>query len=199
MPGFSIPTLSGCDDAGWGTPEKPYTGPHIITETARSYRYLVTIMNPLGNLRDGLLQLCNRCTRPSTSFEDIVIHHGPNQIHRPGKLVFEPVEFTFYESVSSDPRVNTMAQKLYKWWSKDMYDISTSKLSPPKADIDPGIYTDITIEMLDGEGATIWKYVLYEAFPLQVTATPLSYKDNNINEITVKVRYNTYRELIGGD
>ena len=86
MPGFQISTDAGNTE-----------GPRHIIETARNHRFKLEVLEPFGSTSTGILLYLEKCTRPTPEFDQIVIHNGQDEIYRPGKSRWLPVEFTFYE------------------------------------------------------------------------------------------------------
>ena len=178
MPGFQISTDAGNTE-----------GPRHIIETARNHRFKLEVLEPFGSTSTGILLYLEKCTRPTPEFDQIVIHNGQDEIYRPGKSRWLPVEFTFYEVLNSGGNKNDAADKIYQWWGQTMLDIQQSSLNPAA-----NFYKRAELAMLDGEGNAIWKYYLYDCWPLKVTPSDLSYADTELGRISVTLHYNKAEE-----
>lgn len=170
MPGFNIKTSSDCiadNDCGDG-----YTGPKVNVETARKHRYQLRILRPV---KDVLLYAF-KCQRPVCEADRIVMHHGQDEIYKPGKTRWLPIEVTFYEIVKD---VNTTAQMLNRWWGKNMLSVNSSTL------FQDSYYKErCELELTDGCGKPVWAYYLYQVWPSKVSPSELSYTDTDLSEIS---------------
>lgn len=210
--GFNIPydKIEFCDpEAGSGRGALPAVdreGPSNLDEFGRNHRFEIEFMAPLSSQfvqGQGLLLNVEKCTRPTVEFDEIKIHNGQDEIYRPGKHHWSPIEFTFYERIapSEDGGLvagpggpNQMAQAIYNWWAGasqfTMLDYRTSSLTAPGRH-----QVDVSIAMIDGLGRKNWTYLLRECWPLKVYATDLNYSDTDLSKITVVLRYNRAEEL----
>lgn len=198
MPGFNIPyTIPGC-------PSIPsFRGrPSHVVETARKHRYVLEVLEPFGSRDDGILVFLEKCTRPSPEFDKILIHSAQSEIPRPGKTHWKEVEFTFYEKCDgpvdeSDstygPLVNTSARLIYEWWAASMMDVESGLHRSPSEYL-----KNCSLAMLDGNGDTIWQYDMYDAWPMKVSPSDLSYSDTDIATVSVLLAYSRAREHKGG-
>ena len=173
MPGFNIAATSA------GQP------PNTV-ETARSHRYVFSTLDPLKDI----LIYAHKASRPSFEADVIKIHSGQDRIYRPGQHFWKPLEITFYEVVighygSSAPNVpfSNAADDIYEWWQGTMIDTLGSRQYKPT-----DYRKECQLEMLDGDGATIWKYSLYGCWPSKVLPSDLSYKDTDLAEITMTLQ-----------
>src|SRR5262245_8947291 len=98
MPGFNIPYTS-CPPGADATSTiiaSGYNGQSNTVETARSYRYLLDVLTPLSEQGSGgLLLFLKSASRPEPEIDEITIHNGQDEIYRPGKNRWSPVELTF--------------------------------------------------------------------------------------------------------
>ena len=192
MPGFNIPMEASSCGAGSSS------GPSHTTETARKHRYELEVLEPLGQGSQGqggdsLLLFLKKCTRPSIEIDEIVIHSGQDELFRPGKQHWKPIEFTFYEKLkgSKNGSLNDeCAEKIWKWWANAMIDVKTSLHKPPSQYL-----KDTQLTMLDGDGSSVWKYYIYDCWPSKISPSDLSYTDTDIAEISVTLRYSKAWEV----
>lgn len=189
MPGFNIPDVREPCDPG-SAPGSAFNGPTYAVETARRHRYVIDILEALEATEsdDSIRLYLSKCTRPSPEFDNMIVHSGTDQINRPGKIKWNPVEFTFYEVVESD--TDSITEFLYKWWSTFIYNLNSSS----HYDINR-MYKDAQLSMLNGVGDPIWTYNLIQCYPSKVTPSELSYADSEIAETTVTLQVNKVTEI----
>jgi hypothetical protein len=192
MPGFYIPITDSCNEP------VPEGGPAHNVETARKNRYLLEVLEPFGTKTTGILIYLAKCTRPGVEMDQVAFHSAQDEIFRPGKNHWKPVELTFYEKLdgSVDDQgvgalTNQPAKLIYEWWGKTMINLETGLHNEPAAYL-----KNCQLNMLDGFGASIWEYHLYDCWPAAVSPSELSYSDGNIAEITVTLRYSKLREKV---
>jgi hypothetical protein len=195
MPGFNIP-LRDCVDPNAFQEQAAFQGPAYTVETARKHRYRLEILEPLGPISqggggDGILLFLEKCTRPTPEVDEITIHNGQDEIYRPGKQRWNPIEFTFYEKLRGDPGdfTNEAAEKIYKWWGEAMIDLQRSIHNPIAT-----YYKRAQLQLLDGVGDPVWTYFIYDCWPQKVTPIDLAYSDTDIATITVTLRFNKCEE-----
>ena len=200
MPGFALDSVFGlCHDQGIVHQNLRFAKPLNTVETARKHRYVLDILDPFGNQQQGILLYLEKCTRPTPEFETITIHNGQDEIYRPGKVKWSPVEFTFYEKTRGSAvdafgndfgfLLDQTAEVIYHWWAETTAVISQSRHLPPF-----NYYKNAALTMLDGEGRPIWTYFLYDCWLEKVAPSDLSYTDTDIATITVIMRFNKAQE-----
>jgi len=199
MPGFDITiNQSSCDDArllGWRVNELPpgYYGPTHKVEIGRKHRYKFETLSPLGDGADGILFYGHKCGRPTIEVDVIKIHHGQDEIYRPGKQRWIPFDITFYEVYKGDAenmyQTNTTASMMYNWWASTMIDITISLHNDVR-----DYYKDAILQLLDGSGSKTYEYFLYDCWPSKISPSDLSYSESALTEITVTLCYNKAKE-----
>ncbi len=185
MPGFNIPSgVSNCGPVPMGD------GPRNVIETARAHRYMLQVLEPLGDTYRGLLLFLAKCTRPGVEVDQVAIHSGQDEIHRPGKHHWKEIEFTFYEVLNEGGYVDeggltdNCAKRIWDWWAVSMIDVANSRHRRPE-----DYLKRAQLDMLDGQGSTVWRYFLYDCWPCKVTPSDLAYRDTDIAQISVSMRY----------
>ena len=187
MPGFNIPISDKCGSFG------VITGPSNTTETARKHRYVLETLEPFGTKDNGLLLFAYKCTRPSIELDEVAIHNAQDEIFRPGKQHWKPIEFSFYEKLKgASVQSDHAAELVYQWWAKTMINVETSLHNEPSSYL-----KNAQLDMLDGDGNAVWTYSIYDAWPVKVTPSDLSYTDTDIADISVTLRYAKAREKQG--
>ncbi len=191
MPGFFIPDSDkACLDDNAFKTQSAYAGPDPNMEYARRNRWLIEIFEPFGTVQKGILVYARKCARPSPEIDVITVHHGQDEIYRPGKNRWGPIDFTFYEKADGNSLVNESAERIYKWWAETMIILQQSRHGELANYLKSG-----SIKMLDGVGRGIWEYRLYECWPIKVTPSELDYGDSQIAEISVTLRFNKAKEI----
>jgi len=198
MPGFNIPlrpeVASGI--ARFGGPVGNPAGPSNVLETARNYRFTLSNLRPVEFTDVFMLFNVKSIQRPQVQFDEITIHSGQDEIYRPGKTKWQPIEIVFYEVMSTTK--NKLAMSMYDWWSNRLINIADStqrRAGLMTQNPATGFYFNAQVDMLDGLGSIIWSYILYECWPTSVNPSGLDYSSTDIAETTVTLRYNRASEL----
>lgn len=192
MPGFNIKSkdwmTKTCDDGPNIPGSVDYGGPSIYIETARVHRYLFEVFTPFGTKADGILLYLTKCTRPTIEIDEIVIHNGQDEIYRPGKNRWQPLELTFYEVLRDNkdapPDRSMTAEMMFKLWADKAIKLSRSSGFDPQS-----FCSDAQLDMLNGIGTPIWTYKIYRTWPIKISPSDLSYSSSNISEITATMRF----------
>lgn len=189
MPGFNIDVQDCNDSNNKGTLR--HIGPQHTVETGRNHRYMLEVLEPLGNRDDGLLLFARKITRPNPEIDEITIHAGQDEIYRPGKNRWKPVEISFYERFkgTTSPLEDIAAKLIYDWWANAMITLSGSV----QGNLDTYLKS-AQIDMFDGFGESAWSYHLYDSWPMAITPSDLDYTDTDISLIEVKLRYSKCEE-----
>jgi hypothetical protein len=177
MPGFNIAAAGGGGEDGGGVS-------HTV-EIARKHRFKLDILEPLSS--GSTLLFLEKCTRPSPEFEEVTIHNGQDEIYRPGKNKWMPIEFTFYEKLNGN--VNQPVELINKWYA-DL----TAILKESRHTEAQNYYKNAELQMLDGEGDPIWTYFIYDCWPQKVSPSDLAYSDSDLATVSVILRFNKAQE-----
>jgi len=214
VPGFNIPITNRCNEAVGARYDEatekyykannrfrgggPIPGPAYTVETARKYRYRLEVLEPFGAYSgsgNGILLFLEKCTRPTPEIDEITIHNGQDEIYRPGKQRWAPVEFTFYEvlrggdSLGIGEQVSEASERMYAWWGQVMIALTDSRHGSP---ID--YYKRAQLQMLDGVGSPVWTYYLHDCWPQKIAPIELAYSDTEIATTSVTLRFNKAEE-----
>lgn len=194
MPGFNIKVPGAfCPGDNAFTLGSNYDGPDNLIDTGRQHRYVLEVFEPLGGrgAEDSLLVYLNKCTRPTPEIDTITIHNGQDEIYRPGKNRWNPIEFTFYEVLKDGryvPDLNLTASKMFEFWAFKTLSLDSSSIGAPT----PGpnaYYTDVQLDLVNGVGLYVWSYSLFRCWPTKVTPRDLDYSSSDISEISVTLRF----------
>jgi len=186
MPGFNIQISGDCHDENAWQVNSAFQGPAYNIETARSHRYALEILQPLSNSNGNLLLFLAKCSRPSAEIDEIKVHNGQDEIFRPGKQHWRPIEFTFYEVLKNtgDTSEDMAAKLIHEWWSENCVDIRNSRILPPDQ-----FTSDAQLDMLDGAGNSVWTYDIYRSWPSKISPSDLDYSSSEIARISVTLKY----------
>lgn len=182
MPGFKIafPKNTGCPDPG----ELP-EAPSATIETSRVYRFAFSVLSPLKSI----LLICHKSDRPSPEVDQMVWHHGQDEINWPGKNRWSPIEVTFYQGHLS-PNSDSVCAALYKWYGETMINLRESRLNTKFKET-------CTLDLLDGKRKSVHQYLMYGCWPSKITPDSLNYAETAIAESTVRVVYDKCEEKAG--
>lgn len=198
MPGFNIKFSQRCDESEKipNASTNPY-GANNLIETVRTYRYVLEVFEPFGTKDDGILLYLNKCSRPSVEIDEIVIHNGQDQIFRPGKNRWNPIELTFYDILNTPQGPygdlafdeSQTASMMFELWASKTINLINSGINNPS-----DFCSDMQLDLLDGVGRPVWIYNIYRAWPTKITSSDLSYANNSISEISATMRFDKAEE-----
>lgn len=196
MPGFNIKFSGSCNDGPSIPGAIDYIGPDIYVETARVHRYALEVFTPFGTKDSGILLYLSKCTRPTPEIDEIVIHNGQDEIYRPGKNRWQPMEFTFYEvlkesDINSPPDRSETAEMMFQLWANKAIKLARSSGFGPN-----DFCSDAQLDMLNGVGSSIWTYHIYRAWPIKVSPKDLNYSNSDLSEISVTMRFDKAEEKL---
>lgn len=198
MPGFNIPSIvAGChDEFAVEAGTRFESSPSSSVETLRSHRFRFEIFASVNRGSSIWLAYPKQCTRPNPEIDEITIHNGPDQIYRPGKVKWSPVQVTFYEIAETGDGLTPSA--LFTLWAQNTIDLETSSIGSLRpADLDsPTLNFNALIEMLDGAGNPLWQYWLYNCWPTKISPANISYDESNILTTDVTLRFDKAFENI---
>jgi phage tail-like protein len=187
MPGFQI-NVNACAGAANGVADTEGR-PSTSTETARKYRFTLESLGDLltGSERGQLRHFAYNITTPKPEFDDVVIHSGQGEIHRPGKNRWAPVDISFYAALVGQSV--TIPKMIYDWWSGGVLNNWALQRRPQD------YYKNATIALLDGDGKPVWTYQLLECWPQKVTPSDLDFTNTDIADITLTLAFNRCKEV----
>jgi hypothetical protein len=213
MPGFNIPldiagtglSATRCAD---GTQEPVAIAsqsqyPSNVVEAARAHRWkleviIPTLANTIKNRTTSdatkFTSYIKTCQRPSFEVDLITIHNQAEEIYRPGKYRWNPIDITFYEVVGSRSSLtNKTASELHDWWK------SSTALNHSQASVSSINSARLVIYELTGSGEVIRTYTLYGCKLIKNSPSDLDHTTSEINTTTVSVRYDYAIETEPGD
>ncbi len=209
MPGFKIPISfdPACanDSINIGFRNDLSSNPLHTIEVARAHRWIFRTLTPLSDSSSGdpsnvnILIYAYKCGRPTIEIDEIKVFRGQQEIYRPGKHRWMPIELAFYDVYEGGDSQNPesvlnagVASKVYRWWSEVTLNTTTNNLNNAS-----DIYKTGALSMQDGYGKSVWHYKLFDVWPIKVSPSDLDYSSTNLAEISVTMRYNKAEEVEG--
>lgn len=179
MPGFNIPLgpASGCSETDVESGDGAQA--NLPRDIGRAHRYEIQIYGSGKTDFTNIRFYAHKVTRPNLEIDKIVIHHGQDEIYRPGKQRWQPIDISFYETLTEN--YDDVAKKLTEW-RREVIDFKKSVIKPITE-----LYKTIRIDILDSVGKSVWYYELLNAWPMAIQPSNLAYADSGLSEITVKV------------
>jgi hypothetical protein len=162
MPGFAIGDQSGTGQT-----------PEATVEMRRLHRWRFTAVN---GLIDRILIYAFKADRPKPTIDPITIHRQQEEIYFPGKIKWDPVNISFYESENQPDTAIQLAK-----WIKAVLDWKNGLGQDRRSDAE--------LEMLSGQDSPTYKITMKRAWPSSITPDELDYSSSEISKITVQMRY----------
>ena len=152
--------------------------PGATVETARQHRWKFATLDALKEI----LIYAHKAGRPKVEFDRAHLHHIQDVLLFPGKQKWLPIDISFYHVITN----TDAAYQIYKWWSTKVIDINRSRINLSKQ--------TCTLEMLNGEGTSIYRYTMYGCWPSKVTPDELDYTSSKISEVTFTLEMDKSKE-----
>jgi len=150
-------------------------------EPKKSYKYSVT----MGNIAEPFL--IKSAKLPSTTVSTIEADYTQYKFYYPGKVTWEPVEFTIYDVLGP----NSVATKLQAVLASAGFEFPAD--SGMKATLSKssavGAIGDILINQLNSEGISKGTWKLINPFITNVDFGAHGYSDEALMEVTLTVQY----------
>ena len=159
---------------------------------ARPNQFRVTLNFPTIAESDNTYSiLVSRAANPASTVNPAIIQYRGREIKLAGERIFDPWTVTIINDT------NQSLRRPFEQWldSMNQKDDNRGNLNP----VD--YFQDIEIEHLDRNDAVLpgGKYILYDAFPINMSEIALQYAQNDIiEEFTVTFQYQRY-ENVGVD
>lgn len=154
------------------------TGPSPVVETARSHRWRVEVTAPIPGINDVTLYAYS-VTRPVPEIDQVKMHHRQNEINLPGKYRYNTCSIKFYEKIDPETKKAPTAEIIHKWWAAHTTNYMLHSVN---------IWSfrrTVRIFLEDGQGNTVHKYKLINAWPSKVEGSELDYSSSEIATIMV--------------
>lgn len=198
MPGFNIRINNGggglgCDDANTRDPYYLHGNYVNTTETARSQRFHFEIDVRENQIRSQMSGLyVKKISRPTLEIDRVTIHHGPDEIFRPGKVHYNPIDVTFYEHINVDEEGIVRNDSSAIVINKLIKEYVLTKNGRHYFD---SRFYNANIKMLLGSGKPAWNYRLFRVWPTKISSSDLDYGSSEICESTMTLSYDHYTVL----
>jgi hypothetical protein len=147
----------------------------------RKFRWMFYITNVVG---EGVNMLPpDKGARPSLSFKEIEAQHLNETIYFAGKPDWKPIQITLFD-------VNTNQNPIFKWL-KQQYDPcnDAGTWKRPRADPENGWKRDAKLEMYDGCGNVLEKWIIRNAWPNNVEWGDLDMGESAYVTVELTLRY----------
>lgn len=213
MPGFNISQLkAGC----YATIGSNNSSLPNNLETARSNRFRLSLSIPIETGKGPILEpsgfvtlACESITRPVRIINEEKVYNGADYINVPLRPQYEPIDAVFYEILSNNSDVekpitdivgpglavannvehNLTVEEIMLWWTRGVFDAGGSRTT-----YQASRRTTVIISMLDGQGRSIWTYMLHRCWPKSIAPDPLDNKNSNILKTKVTLVYDKLTE-----
>lgn len=166
MPGFKV------DGEGNNLGDAPTN----VTETKRKHRWYFSTLEPVADI---LLYL-QSASRPNFTFEEPEMHHNEEVVRFAGKRSWEAITMTWYDAVQP----KDVSSKLYDWVNGIVGSIPNADVNPPDEYKKEG-----NLEMLDGAGGSVEKWVLKGCWPQTINWGDLDYTSTDIQTCECTMRF----------
>lgn len=143
----------------------------------RKYRWLFFITNVSAEGSPCLPP--SKSNRPSLSFKEIDAQHVTETIYFPGKPEWKPINLTLYDiKKKSNPVME---------WIKKIYLVNEKEVTwKPSSNFKIGT---CSLELYDGVGNTIEKWILENVWPNNIEFGDLDYSSSDVLTIDLTLRY----------
>lgn len=173
MPGFVGQDYVSAQHSGRDAPQ-------AHAETKRKHRWIFTVFwdGAVAGLGQSSTYL-QSAQRPHPVTEEVVMHHDEEQAYFAGKYHWEPISLVFYDVQTP---VNASAS-IYAWFNQ--------VINIPQATVaTPASYKKrCVLDMTDGTGSSIEKWILYHCWPIDVNWNDLDYTNTEIQTIDVSMKF----------
>ncbi len=172
MPGFNIG-----QNQGQGT-----NGPSNLIETRRKHRWeFETIDTTVA----GILIYLQKCSRPSFSLQEPVMHHDQEQAYFAGKQEWQPIDMAWYDTlgVESGGEKDDASKSLWDWLYT-VVNIDTAVVALPSK-----YKKEATLATRNNAGAVDERWRLHGCWPKEINWGDLDYTNTEIQLVEVKMRF----------
>lgn len=138
-------------------------------------RWMFTIK---GVSEDGVAALPpNKSARPSLSFKEIEVQHANEVTFLPGKPDWKPINLVLLD-------IKKNQHPVFEWVKNHIYDPKTGDYI-----LDPKFKKEAKLELYDGCGEVIEKWIFEEAWPSNVEWGDLDYASSEVIMVDLTLRY----------
>ena len=160
----------------WSAPE---------TEPKRKFRWLLSV----GGSGDTAIPewIIKKVTKPTFTISEVKHSFINHSFYYPGRVEYNEIEFTLVDPVNPDMATNLIAVIEAAGYQLPTTEI-IAKNTITKAEAVSAL-NHCQIRPIDHEGTAIEEWTLTNAWVKEVNFGDLDYESDDINEITVKMRY----------
>ncbi len=155
-----------------------------VTDPKRKYNFQISI-GGAGNIKNYYAKTAEKPTFTLSSVEHNYLNHT---YYYPGRVTWNPVSISFVDPGTGDDSASQAFAEMLKamGYSALNDENDAASISKSKAVAATGI---ITIEQIDGEGNSLDKWELRNAFITEVNFGDLDYSSDDMVELSVTFQY----------
>lgn len=138
-------------------------------------------------------------TTPKVEYDEITVHNGQGEIFMPGKQHYPQIDVVFYDVMKQSGQtydgmiISRILKALPTGFKNETTYGVLSKHKPIKQ-----YRFNMSVNKLDGKGQRYQQFFLKECYITNLDPGDLSYVDNEIVEVTMKIRYNKFYLMQSG-
>ena len=156
-------------------------------EPKRKFRWILSVGGPGDTAIPAWV--IKKVTKPTITISEVKHSFINHSFYYPGRVEYNEIEFTFVDPVDPD-----MAQNLLNviyasgYELPETYEISKQTITKGEATGTAAIH-HMYLQQIDADANTIEEWQLINVWVKEVNFGDLDYESDDINEITVKMRY----------
>ena len=138
--------------------------PQLNYAFKRPFRHIFSVPTVCGNPeKDGLAcKLNEKSARPNIGFKEIEVQHLGQTITFPGKVTFETINITLFDTIPGNGKRDVVTNPVWIWMN-NWYNFYTGMYGSPV-----GLKKTCDVKLYDGCGNLVEKWVYENAFPINV-------------------------------
>jgi len=153
------------------------------TEPKRKFRWILSV-----GATDAIpAWIIKKVTKPTFTISEVKHSYINHSFYYPGRVEFNEIEFTLVDPVNPDAAANIIALiEAAGYTYPDSPDLAKQTITKAEA---VNALHHCYIQQIDHDGVKIEEWTLWNAWVKEVNFGDLDYETDDINEITVKMRY----------
>lgn len=139
------------------------------------------IGDPEGNAINALPP--EKSARPSIGFKEMMVHHLIEDVYYPAKAEWRPINITVFD-------LKKQRNMIFEWLLK-IYDPQGGQFFEPNKikDIKKGFIRECSLEMYDGCGNIVERWIYEDAWPQSINFQTLDMNQHGIMMAEISLRY----------
>lgn len=152
----------------------------------RSFRWIFSIPEVCGWYPDDGLncKLHEKTNRPNITIREIQMEHLGQTIYMPGKVAFEPVSLTLWDTYRVRGKTEKDENPVWKWLN-EWYDYNTGTYKAMTS----GFKKTCNLKLYDGCGCAIEHWVYENAWPQSVNFNEVDMGQSSVLTIDLTLKY----------